>query len=95
LKDGTIEASTGLKTSENTAVGIYPNPGNGKITITLPENGQKEIKVYSLLGSLVYSQLTDQTSLKLDLSNLNKGIYSLRIVNLNNQNTTTKKLIIK
>ncbi|MCB0479075.1 MAG: lamin tail domain-containing protein [Crocinitomicaceae bacterium] len=56
-------------------VSLYPNPSNGKVTISSTEE-IVEIKVYAINGVLVYSQsLTASTHSTLNLSNLEKGTY--------------------
>jgi hypothetical protein len=73
---------------------IYPNPGNGMITISLntPINS---IEIYNLAGELVTSihPSRHQTSYKIDLTNNAKGIYFAKI---NTGNTVyTRKIIIQ
>lgn len=71
---------------------IYPNPTNsGKITITSQLNDAMEVKVFDMLGKQVKNQtITNNT---LDVSDLNTGIYLVKISQ--NNNSTTKKLVIR
>ena len=60
---------------------IYPNPTDGVVTI---ENLEKadQVLVYNLLGELVYSEsLENQAQLRLDLSDLQTGVYWIRTSN--------------
>lgn len=55
---------------------IYPNPSNGKFKTNIPQNMIKSIEVYNMLGQMV--------SKSLDITNLEKGNYIIKI------NTTTE-----
>jgi hypothetical protein len=73
---------------------IYPNPvSNGKtfIYITSKLNLTKSIEFYDVLGKLIYS--TVLTSKELNISNLGKGVYVLKITE--NNISETRKLVIK
>ena len=73
-----------------TSAKVYPNPSTGVITI---EEGQdSNLRVYNMLGKLVYTQsLIDQTQ-SVDLSSLSKGVYIIQLVNGNS--IMASKLII-
>ena len=67
-------------------INIFPNPTNGKITVT-SEYGIKTISIYNTIGNKLYSvnnKLNKITQTKLDLSNFEKGVYFIKI-NINNQ----------
>ena len=56
---------------------VFPNPSSGIITVSCDEN-LKNLEVYNVLGSLIYSQSIDYfNESKLNLSHLNSGIYHL------------------
>jgi len=73
-------------------VSIYPNPTNtGKVTITSSNSDAMNVQVFDILGKQVKNEtLTNNT---LNVSNLNTGVYILKITQ--NNATTTKKLVIK
>ncbi len=68
---------------------FYPNPASDYFTIEM-ENKLKSIELYSLQGQKVL----DSTSKHIDVSNLSKGIYMVRITDENNA-IATQKLLIK
>ncbi|MEN3323309.1 T9SS type A sorting domain-containing protein [Mariniflexile soesokkakense] len=73
---------------------IYPNPvSNGKtfIYITSKLNLTKKIEFYDVLGKQIFS--TVLTGKELNISNLSKGVYVLRITEGNF--SETRKLVIK
>ena len=59
----------------------FPNPTNGKITISIPENKRYRIRITNTLGALVYTDdvLKDSGTILIDLSILNQGIYNLNL----------------
>ena len=83
--------------TENTlssSVQIYPNPSNGLVYLTLPENTKVSVSVSNLLGSTVYSANLSGSN-KIYLNDLTKGIYLIKIVNTANGESVTKRLILK
>ena len=85
----------GLLNTENNVkdiFSVYPNPvTSGYVTISSPSNGEKNIAVYDILGKQVMN--TTITSDRLNVSQLNSGIYMLNISE--NGISSTKKLVIK
>ncbi len=71
---------------------LYPNPAtNGKVYISTSLNGPKQIMIFDVLGIRVLE--TTILGKELDLSQLDAGIYVLRV--LENDKVATRKLIIK
>ena len=67
-------------------VTIYPNPSTGIFNMDL-KNDVNNIKVINILGKIVYNEKvtkdTAGTSKKIDLSNLNNGLYIVSVTNEN------------
>lgn len=74
------------------AFGLYPNPtSTGKVTITTTNSGTVTAAVYNVLGKEVINRtITNNT---LDVSNLNTGLYIVKLTQ--NGNSVTKKLVVK
>ena len=77
---------------------VHPNPSKGIINLDLVEvnSGEYVISVTNILGEIVYFEtrnVNNTSSTKLDLSNLNNGIYMLNVQNENSN--INKKLIIE
>lgn len=71
---------------------VYPNPASDFITIESNSIEVSGIAMYDILGKKVLS-LTSLKNNTIDVSNLNNGVYFLKI-NANG-NSTTKKIIIQ
>ncbi|MCX7736648.1 MAG: carboxypeptidase-like regulatory domain-containing protein [Candidatus Kapabacteria bacterium] len=85
--------------NNNIEIAIYPNPVNSNMTLKFSgKAGIANIYIYDNLGNLVHSAILQTTEginiTKLDLRNLNQGIYFLRI-DRNNKQQTTKFTIIR
>ena len=86
--------------SLNNVVKVFPNPSSEKITIEYPVGYKKyELQIIDVLGQLIYNeQLTADgasngiITKQMDVSNFNKGIYTLIIET--NTNKLIKKLVI-
>jgi chitinase len=65
-------------------IGIFPNPSTGVITIqgiSVGANEASNLKIYNMLGQTVYSQGVKTTTVQLDLSAYEKGIYFIQVQN--------------
>ena len=73
---------------------IYPNPVNNKLFIET-EVEIKEVAIYTITGVMVGQQTTDnrQQTLSIDVTNLNSGIYFIKINTRNGE--MTKRFIKK
>ena len=71
---------------------LYPNPVTyGKVYIETTQNAPKQILIFDVLGTQVLK--TTILGKELNLSNLDKGVYILRVVE--NNKVATRKLIVK
>lgn len=71
---------------------LYPNPvTNGKVYIKTESNSAKKIMLYDVFGTQVLE--TTILGTELNLSNLDVGVYVLRVYEKNK--VATRKLIIK
>ena len=72
---------------------IFPNPVNrGRFKITSVSSNSKFVKIYNMLGKQVLSKLVKYNE-NIDVSNLNAGIYILRVEEKGK--FATRKLVIE
>ena len=77
----TVTAATGLgQSTVSKAFFIFPNPSNGNFTISCPDKNA-EIKVYNILGEIIYTQELKSDKSEINISNQAKGIYFYQIMN--------------
>jgi hypothetical protein len=98
---GSIAATEGLPNTSQTlpvtknqiaVFSMYPNPvSNGKFVITSNNGANKQVEIYSMIGKQVYSK-TVKANETIDVSNLNRGIYLLRVKE--EDKIATRKLIV-
>jgi hypothetical protein len=88
---------TGLETSTENAVMIYPNPGKGIINVKVSNSmlGQTEISLYNATGSLVLSQSISfsEEAIPIHLENLPAGLYNMML--RRNEKAILTKLVIR
>ena len=75
---------------------IYPNPASKKITITGNRNftGETMIDVFNMKGEEVkVEKFQNQSLIQMDVSNLPKGIYLMRIQSM--EGIESKKFVIR
>jgi len=65
----------------NTKISVYPNPSNGEITISIPDElSDAHFKMFDLLGNQKSSGVLERNRTTINL-NLEKGFFILRISN--------------
>ncbi|MBK6285107.1 MAG: carbohydrate-binding protein [Draconibacterium sp.] len=75
---------------------IYPNPAKNEVTVELGEvqNGEKVVAFYNTTGQIVLSnKYFDTKSVKIDISELKKGLYFVELKTENGNSRTTKLVI--
>ena len=73
-------ATAGIKTFSKNAFTLYPNPAEAKLNVTKTE-GTANYEVYSILGSKVLSGTIDTANTTINVANLDKGVYLVKIGN--------------
>jgi len=68
--------------NENNALGLYPNPSTGIVNMneSMVQSGDK-IEVLNIAGQLVYYRTLSAGENKIDLSQLDKGVYFVKLGN--------------
>jgi cytochrome c peroxidase len=73
------------------SIAVFPNPVTTDLTIQI-ETGSYKVSIYSLLGTLLVDKEISGT-IKMNLQSLAKGIYILKIQDLDSNNSFNKKFI--
>ncbi|MCW1147106.1 LamG-like jellyroll fold domain-containing protein, partial [Flavobacterium lacisediminis] len=88
---GNTCATLGNSDFENVnSITIYPNPSTGIFNIVSQQN--VSVEIYDLLGKLVYNQSLANGTNSIDISNINTGVYLLKVTDANG-NSESHKLI--
>lgn len=75
---------------------VFPNPSTGLFNVKSPSAIEKEIEVYNVLGETVFTYTFTGNTTTIDLSNLDKGVYFIRIKeNVSGGKNGTKRIIIE
>ena len=88
----TIVTFVGIDGVEGTNVTLYPNPTAGQLNIQSQE-AVREVVIFNALGQQVASQQNLGNQSVMNLSNLSKGSYTMRLT-LENGQTLNRKFII-
>ena len=91
-----VPGPTRIEDNSYSTFDIYPNPNNGMLNISLTNSSDKQtIEIKNLIGQTVYSQIASNSStVNINLSDFNKGIYTVSLIN-ENGTSSTKKIIIQ
>lgn len=76
-----VSSCAGISSINNTKVPttVYPNPFTDSFILTLDKNLYSEIKVYDVVGALVYSSIIETDKTTIDLSDKPSGIYFITV----------------
>ncbi len=77
----------------NDDIQLYPNPAKESINITSKDENIKELKIYNMLGALVYSARVNEKTSTITIKNLPSGIYYAKL-ELENS-TISRKFIVE
>lgn len=72
---------------------IYPNPVKDHINLKTDYEDDFNVTIYNLLGKKIVTETIDSTSKFMDISNLQSGIYFLKISSMDNTILQIKKII--
>jgi len=84
------DIAAGIADAYESNVSIYPNPATDNITITNAANS--DITLYDIYGKLVLSVNNIDNDYLLNVSELSKGTYIMKIIN--GDNVTSKKIAV-
>ena len=75
---------------------VYPNPNNGIFNISISNSVENQtIEIKNVIGQTVYSEIASNSSENtIDLSNLDKGVYTITLISDNGM-SSAKKIIIQ
>lgn len=86
-------AAVGLNEYALSAIQVYPNPSKGQFTVNLGSEKSAEMTVFDSKGQVVIQQNANQSTVELDLSAWEKGIYFLQVNTANTRKNI--KLIVQ
>ncbi len=77
--------ATGIKEAslKQENISLYPNPSTDELNIVLPQDFKGTINITDISSKSLYSQLTEQKNIKLDVSSYPKGIFIVNFISNN------------
>jgi hypothetical protein len=72
-------SKVGIQSLTNAGITIYPNPSNGIFTVNSDSKILEAVSIFDVFGKEIYRTIEKTQKLKIDISNLSKGTYLLRI----------------
>ena len=85
---------TNIVHNDQIAVTIYPNPATSNVFVKVGSAAIRSVELYDVAGRKVYSEEVQKDSLlRINVSNLSKGLYMLKITGISQKETTRKLLI--
>jgi Secretion system C-terminal sorting domain len=83
IDDVQLIESTGVYTEEVNAanIGMWPNPANNQLTITLPSSTQTaDVQIFDAQGRMVANTLVTTSVQNIDVTAFEAGLYTVRVV---------------
>lgn len=78
-KVGTIAVGTLEKINDKSYFSIYPNPATDKVQLNFASIEKRNIIICDISGRVAMTEQSNNQTVQLDISNLTKGIYFIRI----------------
>ena len=76
----TLSVTLGIPENKLLSFEMYPNPASDVLTVQLPTGTEKaEVSVFDYTGRLVSSKTISSNNSTLDVQNISKGIYIIRV----------------
>jgi len=85
------EAAASISETQKTEISIYPNPAIDKLYLSENNLINASVQIYSLEGKIIVSQEINNN--EIDVNQLEKGIYIIKI--LDNNNFISTKIFVK
>ena len=76
-----------------TSYNVYPNPVKDVLTVT-GEN-MRQVEIYNSLGQLVKSISCSDDEVKINVNDMQNGMYFVNVVNNNGEMTTSKVSVLR
>lgn len=71
----------------------YPNPNTGWLRLDLPSSGRYVYELFDLAARRLRSETVPGSSVDLDLTSFGDGLYLIRVTDLSNLRSSTKKIL--
>ncbi len=76
----------------NSIPSVYPNPVTEFLSVSDPSNDVKYVEIYNLVGKKIYEFALRNDNAKIDVSELQRGIYIVRLLDKNRHLLRTQKV---
>jgi hypothetical protein len=74
-----VKLSTEILRTEEAECSLFPNPAENNINLRTINDGIKEVSIYNSVGSMLSNKIMEGTQLSINISQLEPGLYFLRI----------------
>ena len=89
---GSVPVSVKERLKNNTALSVYPNPFTNELTVNYElKNNNATLTIYNLIGENIYTATLFENSTQLSLTNYDKGIYFIKIID--GDKSITQKIV--
>ena len=85
--------AVGISEVKQTVFNLYPNPTNGEFDIDLDKTSKYHVTINNVLGQTVLTTKTSAMKTTIDLSNFDKGVYTVELKD--EIGTYTEKIIVE
>lgn len=92
---GCVDFLGSLAENEMNFLSIYPNPGNGRITVENSGPRSGELQIRNMVGTLIHQETFNQSTQLIDLQSLAAGCYYIELVEFETGMLLGKQIYIR
>lgn len=86
-------SSVDLNTPSKAFWNIFPNPGSGKFSLSLPDNAEYRMRICDASGRLIKIMVLPSGEHEVDLSDLAAGLYHISLTDQNSETIGTSRVL--
>lgn len=87
------EEFTGVAQNKLTHVNLYPNPANAVLNIDFEEAAERVVRIYNMMGQLVYEFNASEAHVEMSIAELNNGTYAVMVIS-NGKTSMAGKVVV-
>ncbi|MDB2363744.1 T9SS type A sorting domain-containing protein [Flavobacteriales bacterium] len=74
---------------------VFPNPSTEVVNVNLPEEGKYILELFDLTGKRLFKETVRSSQYQFTVSDLAKGTYVLKVLNVSTMKVDSERLVVR